>query len=68
VLARLLLCEADVRFVDERGGLERVSLALATELPRGDAAEFGVHRLHEQRQGRRVAVGPVVQQTRDVVA
>jgi len=68
VLARLLLCEADVRLIDERGGLQRVPLALAAELPRGDPAQFGVHRLHEQRQRGGVAVRPVVQQARDVVA
>jgi hypothetical protein len=43
-----------------------VARALASELPGGDAAEFGVHRFDQPRQGRGVAVGPVVKQASDV--
>lgn len=64
--ARLPLREAHVRFVDECGRLERVARPLALELARGDPAQLGVDHFDQPRQGRRVAAGPVVQQTRDV--
>lgn len=66
VLARLLLRQADIRLIDQRGGLQRVTLALAPELSRRDAAQLGIDRFNQSREGAGVAVGPVVQQPRDV--
>ena len=38
-----LIDQAQVGFVDERGGLQRVSNRLVSKIARGEAAEFAVH-------------------------
>src|SRR5205085_5796995 len=50
-----LLDEPEIRLVDERGGAQRVALALAMELPVGDRPELGVHERDES-----IPRGPIV--------
>jgi hypothetical protein len=42
-----IFAELQVRFVDERSGLEGVVRPLMTEVPGGDAAQFAIERRRE---------------------
>jgi hypothetical protein len=53
-------------FVDQRGGLEGVLLALANHAPLGDSLELGVENRRQLVERARVARPPGTQQHRDV--
>ena len=64
----LLVDEPEVGLVDERGGLERVVRAFAPHVCAGEPAQLGVDEGKELLVGGPVALAPVDEEPRDVVA
>jgi hypothetical protein len=60
-----LINEPKVCLIYQRGGLQCVILALASEIARRDGSQLGVHEGHQLVQRRRVTVTPVFQQSCD---
>jgi hypothetical protein len=60
---RFLPEEANVRLVDERGGLEGVAGPLLAHIPLGEAPEFAVHQLQQLGLGCVVSRRDCVQKT-----
>jgi len=63
---RLTLEEADERFVDERGGLQRVSGALVGHVVDGDAVQLAVHERNQPLESRVVAFAPLDEKAGDI--
>jgi hypothetical protein len=61
-----LIDQAQIQFVHERSGVERVVSVLFPELLRGNATALGVDHRHEAVERFRFASRPADQQARDV--
>jgi hypothetical protein len=57
--------QPDIRFVDERGGLQHVTASLFGQLDVGDPVEFRVNQRREPFECLRVTGSPGTQQARD---
>jgi hypothetical protein len=58
--------EPEIRLVNERRGLQRVTVALAAKLAGSDPAQFGIDQRQQGFEGAAIAATPVSEQTRDV--
>ena len=62
---RVLLDEAEIRFVDEGCGLQGVVRTFLVQVAGREAAQFVVDERHQLRKSNRVAAAPTLQQLRD---
>lgn len=63
---RFALQEAQERFVDERGGLQRVSGTLVRHVVDGDTVQLPVHEWNQPLESSVIAFAPLDEQARDV--
>jgi hypothetical protein len=63
---RLALQEAKERFVDERGGLQRVSGPLVRHVVDGDTVQLPVHERDQSLESGVIALAPLNEQAGDV--
>jgi hypothetical protein len=63
---RVALHEAEERFVDQRGGLQRVSGALVRHVVHGDTMQLAVHERNQPLESGVIAFAPLDQQTGDI--
>jgi hypothetical protein len=61
IVELLLADEAQIRFVDERRGVERLARLLTSKVRRGEPAQFIVDQRKQLRRGVRIAVPEGVQ-------
>jgi hypothetical protein len=61
-----LFDQPEVGLVDERRGLQRVSIPLATKLAGRDSTQLGINEGQKGFQGATIAAAPAIEQARDV--